>query len=91
MTFAVVGNLVTATYGFTWLGVGEEPALFYIVDARDLKGRQQTTTLEMPSSRLRCLRPGPPRYHQSWGRGRGQGALDQESGEQAAEASVFDP
>lgn len=57
MTFAVVGNLVTATYGFTWLGVGEEPALFYIVDALDLKGRQQTTArdafvqVEMPLSR----------------------------------------
>lgn len=63
MTFAVVGNLVTATYGFTWLGVGEEPALFYIVDALDLKGRQQTTArdafvqVEMPSSRPSTLSP----------------------------------
>lgn len=71
MTFAVVGNLVTATYGFTWLGVGEEPALFYIVDALDLKGRQQTTTLEMPSSRLRCLRPGPPTLSPVMGEGEG--------------------
>lgn len=46
MTFTVVGNLVTATYGFTWLGVGEEPALIYIVDAVDLKARQQTTALD---------------------------------------------
>lgn len=65
MTFTVVGNLVTATYGFTWLGVGEEPALIYIVDALDLKVRQQTIYC------FRCLRPGPLTV--VTGRGEGDG------------------
>lgn len=41
MTFTIVGNLVAATYGFTWLDVGEKPALVYAVDALDLKVRHR--------------------------------------------------
>lgn len=48
MAFTAVSHLVTATYGFTWLDVRENPALIYILTALHLKVRHR---LEMPSSR----------------------------------------
>lgn len=44
MTFPTVSNLVTATYGFTWLDVRENPALIYILSALHLKMRQITAS-----------------------------------------------
>jgi len=41
MAFPIVGSLITPTYELTWLDVGENPAVIYILCALGLKVRHR--------------------------------------------------